>query len=73
MHSNQNYLMSEPIQHIFTFQAINKPVALELCNLIDKISSKLSSDEKEKLVSYYGFENIFGSSYWEGFQIEENN
>jgi len=25
------------------------------------------------LVSYYGFENIFGSSYWEGFQIEENN
>jgi hypothetical protein len=25
------------------------------------------------LVSYYGFENIFGSSYWEGFQIEEDN
>jgi len=25
------------------------------------------------LVSYYGFENIFGSSYWEGFQIKENN
>lgn len=25
------------------------------------------------LVSYYGFENIFGSSYWEGFRIEENN
>jgi len=43
--------MNEPIQHIFTFQAINKPVALELCNLIDKIGSKLSSDEKEKLVS----------------------
>jgi hypothetical protein len=41
----------EPIQHIYTFQAINKPVALELCNLIDRISSKLSSDEKEKLVS----------------------
>ena len=30
---------------------INKPVALELCNLIDKISSKLSNEEKEKLVS----------------------
>jgi len=25
------------------------------------------------IVSYYGFENVFGSSYWEGFQIEENN
>jgi hypothetical protein len=25
------------------------------------------------LVSYYGFENIFGSSYWEGFEIQENN
>jgi hypothetical protein len=25
------------------------------------------------LVSYYGFENIFGSTYWEGFEIEENN
>jgi len=25
------------------------------------------------LVSYYGFENIFGSSYWGGFQIEEDN
>lgn len=22
------------------------------------------------LVQYYGFENIFGSSYWEGFEIE---
>jgi len=41
----------EPIQHIFTFQAIKKPIALELCDLIDRISSKLSSDEKEKLVS----------------------
>ena len=41
----------EPIQHIYTFQAINKTVALELCNLIDRISGKLSSDEKEKLVS----------------------
>jgi len=41
----------EPIQHIFTYQAINKPIALELCNLIDRISGKLSSDEKEKLVS----------------------
>ena len=43
--------MRQPIQHIYTFQAINKPVALELCNLIDKIGSKLSSEEKEKLVS----------------------
>lgn len=25
------------------------------------------------LVSYYGFENVFGSSYWEGFEIQENN
>ena len=25
------------------------------------------------LVNYYGFENIFGSTYWEGFEIEENN
>jgi len=25
------------------------------------------------LVSYYGFENIFGSRYWEGFEIQENN
>jgi len=23
------------------------------------------------LVSYYGFENIFGASYWEGFEIHE--
>ncbi len=23
------------------------------------------------LLSYYGFENIFGSSYWEGFKISE--
>jgi hypothetical protein len=22
------------------------------------------------LLSYYGYENIFGSSYWEGFEIE---
>ena len=22
------------------------------------------------LVSYYGFENVFGSTYWEGFKIE---
>jgi hypothetical protein len=22
------------------------------------------------LLSYYGFENVFGSSYWEGFEIE---
>lgn len=25
------------------------------------------------LVRYYGFENVFGSSYWEGFEILENN
>ena len=25
------------------------------------------------LVKYYGFENVFGSSYWEGFEIQENN
>ena len=25
------------------------------------------------LVRYYGFENVFGSSYWEGFEIQENN
>ena len=25
------------------------------------------------LVSYYGFENVFGSSYWEGFEIQESN
>ena len=25
------------------------------------------------LIGYYGFENVCGSSYWEGFQIEENN
>lgn len=24
-------------------------------------------------VKYYGFENVFGSSYWEGFEIQENN
>tara|TARA_B100001093_G_scaffold57646_1_gene48735 strand:+ start:267 stop:650 length:384 start_codon:yes stop_codon:yes gene_type:complete len=24
------------------------------------------------LVSYYGFENVFGSSYWEGFEIQEH-
>ena len=24
------------------------------------------------LVGYYGFENIFGSSYWEGFKIAED-
>jgi hypothetical protein len=23
------------------------------------------------LLSYYGYENIFGSSYWEGFEIED--
>lgn len=23
------------------------------------------------LLSYYGFENVFGSSYWEGFEIKE--
>lgn len=22
---------------------------------------------------HYGFENVFGSSYWEGFEIQENN
>lgn len=25
------------------------------------------------LISYYGFEDVCGSSYWEGFEIEENN
>lgn len=25
------------------------------------------------LVRYCGFENVFGSSYWEGFEIQENN
>ena len=25
------------------------------------------------LIGYYGFENVCGSSYWEGFQIEEDN
>jgi len=25
------------------------------------------------LIGYYGFENVCGSSDWEGFQIEENN
>lgn len=25
------------------------------------------------LVRYYSFENVFGSSYWEGFEIQENN
>jgi hypothetical protein len=24
------------------------------------------------LLNYYGYENIFGSSYWEGFPIEDN-
>jgi len=47
--------MNEPIQHIHAFQVINKPIALELCNLIDRIGSKLSSDEKEKLVSLADF------------------
>lgn len=23
------------------------------------------------LLSYYGFENVFGSTYWEGFEIKE--
>ena len=26
-----------------------------------------------KLQVHYGFENVFGSSYWEGFEIQENN
>jgi len=25
------------------------------------------------LIGYYGFENVCGSSYWEGFQIEKYN
>ena len=25
------------------------------------------------LIGYYGFENVCGSSYWEGFAIEEEN
>lgn len=25
------------------------------------------------LIGYYGFENVCGSSYWEGFAIEEDN
>ena len=25
------------------------------------------------LIGYYGFENVCGSSYWEGFEIEEDN
>jgi len=29
------------------------------------------SHKVSDLLSYYGFENVFGSSYWEGFQIEE--
>lgn len=25
------------------------------------------------LLNYYGYENIFGSSYWEGFEIKKSN
>ena len=25
------------------------------------------------LMAYYGYENVFGSSYWEGFEIKEND
>jgi predicted nuclease of restriction endonuclease-like (RecB) superfamily len=46
----KTYMKTEPITHIELYQIIKKPIALELCNLIDKISSKLSSDEKEKLI-----------------------
>jgi hypothetical protein len=30
------------------------------------LTSKVSD-----LLSFYGFENVFGSSYWEGFEIKE--
>ena len=33
---------------------------------------ELPLEEKVKMIfDYYGFENIFGSSYWEGFEIKE--
>ena len=25
------------------------------------------------LIYYYGFENVFGSTYWEGFEIKEHS
>lgn len=41
--------MKEPIQHIHTFQSINKPIALELYWMIERIKKKLTTDQLEKL------------------------
>ena len=42
-------LKKEPIDHIYLYKIINKPVALKLCNLIDCISDKLTQRELREL------------------------
>ena len=43
-------MKTEPIDHIHLYKIINEPVALKLCNLIDRISNKLTKQEKDKLI-----------------------
>jgi len=55
------------------FPGVAECIGLDIDEWLDD-SDKMPrfTDVVSDLISYYGYENVFGSSYWEGFAIAEH-